>query len=179
MGTAHELEYGTFRVEAPVSSGNGGGMPDLSAMIPVDELQSKAVIELARRAEKFLAGHAWCKAISERYLAWALAPQIGVFFFCILPAREGIDTELWVIVGDLPPAYIVCDNAHNWQEALDAYGVEMMRWVEAVHQGRSIEDLIPVNAEPTIENADMLEQRVKLIWELFVDVAPATLPTDT
>lgn len=49
-------------------------MPDPSAMIPVAKLRSAAVVELARRAETFLAGHPWCKAISQRYLAWALAP---------------------------------------------------------------------------------------------------------
>lgn len=85
---------------------------------------------------------------------------------------------MWVIVGDLPPAYIVCDNAHTWQEALDAYAVEMMEWVKAVKEGRSIEDVIPVNVPPTVEYADMLESRCNLIWELFVDVDPATLPTD-
>src|SRR4051812_27877382 len=118
-------------------------------MIPVTDLHSSAVVELAGRAERFLTAHRWCKAIAERYLAWALAPQVGVFFFRIVPTREGVDHELSVIVGDVPPAYIVCDNAETWQEALDAYGVEMMSWVEAVREGRNVTDLIPVNVEPT------------------------------
>ncbi|MDQ2799460.1 MAG: hypothetical protein M3Y13_07450 [Armatimonadota bacterium] len=154
-------------------------MPNVSSMIPTSDLQGQAVIELARRAEQFLAGHRWCKSISERYLAWALAPQTGVFFFRLIPAYKGVDKELWVIIGDLPPAYIVCDKAQSWQEALDAYGVEMMKWVEAVRNGRSITKLIPVNAEPTSEYANMLETRIKLIWKLIVDVPPETLPSDT
>jgi hypothetical protein len=147
-------------------------------MIPVTHLRGSAVIELARRAHRFLSTFPWCAVITESYLAWALAPQTGVFFFRLVPARPDMDKELWVIVGDLPPAYIVCDNAQTWQEALDAYGVEMMRCVEAVRAGRSVQDLIPVNAPPTAQYADMLETRIKLIWELFVDVPPETLPTD-
>lgn len=164
------LNLAVSRPETPV--------PDVATMIPVSDLRSPAVVELARRAERFLAGHRWCTAIAERYLAWALAPQAGVFFFRIIPASESVDRELWVIVGDLPPAYIVCDNAHDWQQALDAYEVEMMSWVGAVREGRSVADIIPVNVEPTPEHADMLESRVKLIWELFVDVPPETLPAD-
>ena len=148
-------------------------------MIPIPDLRTEAVVDLAERAERFLSRNHWCEAIAEGYLAWALAPLASAFFFRIVPAREDVDRELWVIVGDLPPAYIVCDNAETWQEALDAYGVEMMRWVDAVREGRSVADLIPVNVEATLEYADMLESRVKLIWELFVDAPTETLPTDS
>jgi hypothetical protein len=153
-------------------------LPDVAAMIPIADLRTPAVIELAERSERFLVDHGWCREIEERYLAWAIAPQTGVFFFRIIPAFEDVDRELWVIVGDLPPAYIVCDNAETWQEALDAYAFEMMKWVEAVRKGQSVADIIPVNVEPTAEHATMLETRINLIAELFVNVPPETLPTD-
>jgi hypothetical protein len=153
-------------------------MPDISSMHALDELQSPAVVELAERARAFLAQHPWCTKISEGYLAWALTPPVAVFFFRLVPARNDIDTELWVIVGDLPSAYIVCDNAQTWQEALDAYGVEMMKWVDAVRTGGSLAAIIPVNAPPTIEYANLLESRIKFIWEEFVDQAPETYPSE-
>jgi len=151
---------------------------DTSEMIPVADLKSPGVIEMANRAERFLAGHRWCKRIVAGWLAWALVDKAAVFFFRLEPVRDGIDTELWVIVGDLPPAYLVCDNAHTWQKALDAYAVEMMDWVQAVRDGRGVEAVIPVNAPSTEEYADMLQRRCNLIWKLFVDVDPSTLPTD-
>lgn len=154
-------------------------MPDVSKMISVADLKGRKVIRLAREARKFLAGFSWCKTIDEQYLAWAIAPIVSVFFFRITPSRLEVDTELWVVVGDLPPAYLICDNAHTWQQALDAYGVEMMEWVKAVHAGKSVEKIIPVNVPPTQQYADMLESRIKTIWEKFVDVPPETLPTDT
>jgi hypothetical protein len=147
-------------------------------MISVIDIQNPDVIAMAQRAEQFLTEHRWCKHIIGRWLAWALVDKAGVFYFRLEPVREGIDNELWLIVGDLPPAYIVCDNASTWQEALDAYAVEMMKWVEAVREGRGIEDVIPVNVSPTAEHADMLATRCELIWTLFVDIDPTTLPTE-
>lgn len=153
-------------------------MPDTSEMISIDGLRAPAVIELAGRADRFLAQHAWCQEITEGYLAWALTPIVGVFFYRILPVRSDVDNELWVVVGDLPTAYLVCDNAQTWQEALDAYGVEMMRWVDAVRNGESLKGIIPVNVSATKEHADMLEKRIKFIWEEFVDQPPGTYESE-
>jgi hypothetical protein len=153
-------------------------MLDTSTLIPLTKLQSAEVVELSRRAELFLTKQKWCKAITDSYLGWALSPYIGVFYFQFDPITAQVDKELWVIVGDLPPAYIVCDQAKNWQQALDAYGVEMMNWVQAVREGNDISKVIPVNVEPTLEYADMLESRIHAIWEGFVDVPPETLPSD-
>jgi hypothetical protein len=147
-------------------------------MIPIADIHGSEVIGLAQEARTFLGKFRWCKQIVHEYLAWSVAPVVGVFFFEIIPARDDIDKELWVIVGDLPPAYLVCDNAQTWQEALDAYGCEMMRWVDAVRAGRSIEDLIPVNASPTLAYADMLQKRMEFLKEHLVDVSPETLPMD-
>ena len=70
---------------------------------------------------------------------------------------------LWVITGDLPPAYLVTDDAPDWQGALAAYAGEMRKWVAAVRDGSSTADLIPVNVTPTAEHAAMLERRLDFI----------------
>jgi hypothetical protein len=147
-------------------------------MYPLSKIRNDEVRNMALRAQRFLASHRWCAEITEGYLAWALADKCGVFFFRLIPSRPEVDRELWVIVGDIPPAYIVCDNARTWQEALDAYGVEMMKWVDAVREGQSVEGLIPVNAPATAEYAEMLCTRIEMIREMFVDVPPETMPTD-
>jgi hypothetical protein len=41
-----------------------------------------------------------------------------------------------------------------------------------------VADLIPVNADPTTEYADMLETRIQMIRGLIVVVPPETLPSD-
>jgi hypothetical protein len=147
-------------------------------MHPIGELIDPEAVELAERATRFLKQHRWCVGITEGYLAWSVSPIVGVFLFRLAPIRPEIDSELWVIVGDLPPAYIVCDAAESWQQALDAYGVEMMRWVDAVRADQPLNDVIPVDVPPTLKYADMLESRIKLLWERFVDMPSGTYPTD-
>ncbi len=70
---------------------------------------------------------------------------------------------LWVVVGDLPPAYLVCDGNPSWREALEGYVFEMERWVAAVRSGDPFENVIPVHAARTLEHADMLAERLRLI----------------
>lgn len=76
-----------------------------------------------------------------------------------------MDSWVWVIVGDVPPAYITCEDAKNPYEALDAYMGAMEEWVRAAQTGESVADLIPVNVPATPANAAMLDRRPKLIDE--------------
>jgi hypothetical protein len=85
------------------------------------------------------------------YLSWAVAGVIGVFLFDIIPSKPEVDKTLWVVTGDLPPAYLVTDEAETWQETLEGYVYEMNRWVEAVPAGKSLHDIIPVNVEPDLK----------------------------
>jgi hypothetical protein len=67
------------------------------------------------------------------------------------------------VVGDLPSAYLVTDNAPNPACALDAYICEMGRWVTAVKEGKSVVGLIPVNVAPSVEYAKRLEWRLNFL----------------
>ena len=76
-----------------------------------------------------------------------------------------MDNLIWVIVGDLPSAYITVENSPNPACALDSYIGAMEDWVEAVEQGRPVFDIIPVNAEPTLANAQRLKTRLSFLDE--------------
>jgi len=58
----------------------------------------------------------------------------------------------------------------RWQDALDGYIAEMQSWVDAVRAGDSIDELIPVNAASTPENAAMLASRLEFIRTRLVDL---------
>jgi hypothetical protein len=90
---------------------------------------------------------------------------IYIFLFEITSEREDVDSWVWVIVGDIPPAYITCEDARNPYEALDAYMGAMEEWVRVAQTGESVLDLIPVNVPATPANAAMIGQRLKLIDE--------------
>lgn len=147
---------------------------DMAKVVPLDQLvgeddeETKELHYLARCARDFLTAFDWCAGVREMYSGIAIARVIGVFLTHIDAKGEGVDEWLWVIVGDLPSAYLVTDDATNPLEALRLYIDLMREWVEAVREGLSVDDLIPVGAEPSTELADMLDSRLRFLSERVV-----------
>ncbi len=142
---------------------------DLIKVVSISEMQgddaedSAKLVELHKEAREYLKHFSWCGHIIEEYFGIGVGGIVGVFLFKIKPAKPEVDEWLWVIVGDLPPAYIVIDRSPNPALALNSYIMEMSKWVKAVKEGLSVENLIPVNVPPTIEYANMLAGRLKFI----------------
>jgi hypothetical protein len=151
---------------------------DTTNMVPVGLLKNPGIADMARRATEFLNAKSWCRLVLRSHVAWAIEGVLGVFFLQIEPGAPDVDTELWVVVGDVPPAYLVTDDAPTWHDALDAYVFEMQRWVDAVEQGQSIDDVIPVNVAPTVEWAKRLGSRLQFIRESFLSLAPEDVEND-
>jgi len=110
----------------------------------------------------------------RRRLADEFGKEAG---FTFRPPRA-VDDTLWVVVGDLPSAYLALDDAPTWREALQGYVYEMGQWVSAVKQGDSLDDVIPVAVEPTIEHAEMLASRLAFIEEKILGVPDEDLESD-
>lgn len=144
---------------------------DVSMVDDVEELRRlhpdkyASMSGLLEEAQAFLAGFEWCRRIVQTYFGIGEGGIYGVFLIRHEPVRDTVDEWLWVIVGDIPPAYIVLDDAPNPPSALDAYLREIERWVEAVENGESVEALMPVNGAPTLENAQLLDNRANLLRE--------------
>src|SRR5262245_29472793 len=130
--------------------------PDLSRVSPDIKGESPeettGIQSLFNDARDYLEAFSWCARIREAYLGIAIAGVVGTFLFRIEPVGQGVDEWIWVVVGDLPPAYIALENAPNPACALDAYIGEMEKWVAAAKAGESVNDLIPVNVPPTLRN---------------------------
>ncbi len=122
-------------------------------------------IELAKEAESFLKGHKWCKEVEKQWLAASWENLLAVFFFKIVPNSVDADEHVWVVVGDLPPAYIDIESAGNLTEAIQVYTEIMDDWVQHVKKGESIADCYPINVPPEKEYAEMLATRLNLIRE--------------
>jgi hypothetical protein len=75
---------------------------------------------------------------------------------------------LWVVTGDLPPAYFVTDSAINPKEALEVYCELMEDWVKAVENDTSLDDVYPIAVPATQEYADLLNKRIKFIKEEII-----------
>lgn len=118
---------------------------------------------MADDARLFLKQFDWCKKISEFYFGIGIGGIVAIFLARIAPAKKGIDEWLWVVVGDLPPAYLVTDAAPTPLAALRVYTEEMHKWVTAIRFGEPVDNIIPVNVPPTPQNADALCSRLQYI----------------
>jgi hypothetical protein len=76
---------------------------------------------MATEAYEFMREKEWCERIDYQYLAYGIGGVVAVFLFQITPRFESVDSCLWVIVGDLPPAYLVVDENPTAADALEAY----------------------------------------------------------
>lgn len=132
-------------------------------MIQASQLAEPGLRELSSEAEAFISSQRWCRKVDEVRLAWATAGVLGVFQVDLVPSQPGVDSTLWVVVGDLPPAYLVLDESPTWREALQGYIAEMSLWVHAVRNSLPLDDIIPVEADASLEHAEMLERRLALI----------------
>jgi len=142
---------------------------DFSRLMPMDQIigedekDTYLLRQMGAQAKEYLSSFEWCKSIEEGGLGWGVGGIAAVFLFRIIPASSEIDDLLWVIIGDLPPAYLVTDESPTPLDALGVYVNLMDEWVATVRAGESIENCIPVNTLPTLENADTLEIRLSFL----------------
>lgn len=143
-------------------------IPDIDSVIPISDLINPLPSNLRdalREAREVIEFYNWVSSIKKEFLGIEVDGVLYAFLFEIVPARPDVDRWIWVIVGDVPPAYITCEDAKNPYEAVDAYVGAMEEWVNAAKDGKSVDKLVPVNVPATSENALALERRLKFIDE--------------
>ena len=134
--------------------------------IQLDDLAEveESDVELYHQAKGYLESFNWCVSVKKVWqdkLFW-IPEKVGVFLFEIVPINDGVDDFIWIITGDLPSVYL--DKAvKSGQEALEIYCELMEEWVEKVRNSESAEECYPVDAEPSIENAELLDSRIAFI----------------
>ena len=146
-------------------------------MKSVAEIEHPEVKAYAQRATAFVRGFRWCRDVTACTLGFAVAGILGVFRIDLVPG-EGADPTVWVVVGDLPPAYLYYEPSDSWQDALRDYVEEMRRWAQAAATGGEVSELIPVNVPPTPEYAAMLSSRLDFLERTLLDVPPESLEGD-
>jgi len=114
-------------------------------------------------AVSYILSRDWCTSVAEKYFGIGVGGIVAVFLFPIRPKQKDIDEWLWVVVGDLPPAYIVREHNRTPVQALEAYVMEMRKWVSAVKSGARVDNLIPVNSRPEMKHALQLESRLSFV----------------
>jgi len=130
------------------------------------------VIEQSQRAIEYLTSFKWCKKILNGWVAKDFGYILGIFLFEIEPQKNSnADNKIWIIIGDIPPAYLDFEGYPTANDALNFYCFLMEEWIEHVNKRISIKDCYPVNAPPTKKYAKMLQYKINIIKE---DILPCS-----
>jgi hypothetical protein len=92
----------------------------LEQLFGEDEEETQLLRSMAAQAETYLSGFAWCQSIKAKYFGAGVGQVLAVFLFSIVPSRANVDEWVWVVVGDIPPAYLVIDECKSPSSALVA-----------------------------------------------------------
>jgi len=119
--------------------------------------------EMAVEAREYVKDFDWCPAVAKVHLAFGVGGVVAVFLVQFEEAIEGGEDALWVIVGDLPSAYVDVESGDDGMAALARYCSMMEDWSFNVLKDLSLEECFPVAAEATHEHAEMLRERIAFI----------------
>lgn len=144
-----------------------GSVVEVVSMAGEDDADTAALRQMLQQAERYLLPHRWCQRVVERHFGLGVGGVVAVFLFRIGGASA--DEWLWVVVGDLPSAYLVTDAARTPVAALEVYCSLMEDWVDAVRAGRGVGDAFPVEAPADEASANVLATRVAFLREHILD----------
>ena len=135
--------------------------PDL---IGEDAEDTRLLPHMAEDALRYVRAFKWAPPVDALYLAFGCGGVLAVFLVRFSrPIEQEPNTELWVVVGDAPPAYFVTEDLFRPADVLTTYCNFMEQWADHVLDGRDLSECYPIAAAPTAEHANMLKSRVELI----------------
>jgi len=136
-----------------------------------DEEDTQLLRGMADEARTYITSFSWCKQIDDGYLGGGVGGIFAVFLFHIRPSGREVDRWIWVVVGDVPPAYLPLSDASSPREVFETYIDGMRRWVQRARngntEGATAADVPPVNVPPTPEWADKLKTRLDTLEQVI------------
>lgn len=102
-------------------------------------------------------------------MAYYIQGVFAINIFEVRSSNPNVDKYIWVLTGDLPPAYIDIESASYPLEVLSAYIEIMQDWVDTIKEEGNVEECYPVEVEVNLNHADMLDYRLKLLREYLVN----------
>jgi len=151
------------RNEVPVA-----GLVPAEEMTGEDAEDSAELRVLLDQARRYILSFSWCDSIVGSYFAVGAGKVFAIFLFHISPTRPEVDQWIWIIVGDIPSAYLPLADCRSTREVFETYIDGMNRWVKLARQGQAAgpEDRVPpVNVPATPEWAEKLDMRLRLLTE--------------
>jgi hypothetical protein len=134
-----------------------------------DDEDTALLGEMLEAARNYIQSFSWCDAIVRSYFAGGVGEIFAIFLFKISSAYPDVDPWEWIIVGDIPPAYLPLADCNTSREVFETYIEGMKRWVALAREGREAapqDSVPPVNVPATPEWAEELDGRLRLLTEL-------------
>ena len=131
-----------------------------------DDADAVLLRQMLDEAERYLLSYSWCDSIIRAYFGGGVAKSLAIFLFNISPARPDVNEWIWIIVGDIPPAYVPLEDCESAMEAFETYIDGMKRWAVLAREGRvgtPEEGVPPVNAPATPEWAEKVEMKLRVL----------------
>jgi hypothetical protein len=156
--------------DAPIA-----GVVPVDLMTGDDEEETALLRAMSEHAEGYVRSFSWCKEVRSSFFGGGVGGIIAVFLFNIRPARPDVGSWIWIIVGDIPSAYLPLDDARSPAEVFQTYLRGMSKWVELAREGRNgtaDDGVPPINVPATPEWAEKLDQRLnslRLVVQTFFD----------
>ncbi len=146
-----------------VSHGNLGDSEEDSALLAA----------MADEALDYFTSFEWCGGVTDFRFGVGVGKVIALFLLQVEPAalkgkplpRSG--EYVWVVVGDIPSAYLETDGIHDPFVALAEYCELMIDWADEVLAGGDLGECFPVRATASKDNARDLQSRIRTIRDLF------------
>jgi len=131
-----------------------------------DETETASLRQMSKEAERYITSFTWCDTVRASYFAGGVGGVFAIFFFYIRPARPEVDPWIWIVVGDIPSAYLPVSDCNSPSQVFDTYVSGMNRWVESARLGRDGSEepnMPPVNVPATPEWAQELDKRLQVL----------------
>jgi hypothetical protein len=142
---------------------NTQGFQRLPDIVGDDDADTALLLQMAEAARNYITSFDWCPPINAIHLASGVGGLVAVFLFEFSRKIQQTDDHLWVVVGDLPTAYLVVEPEDSPSQALERYCDLMEEWIAAVRDTGKLSEVFPVTAESTPENANALEKRIAFL----------------
>lgn len=141
-----------------------------------EDMKEAEILEsMASEAKAYISGFRWSKPIEKQDMLFGVGDVLALFLFTFSAPIGGADKKLWVVVGDLPTAYLVVVEDDSPRGAIERYCELMLDWCDVVERKGDLDEVFPVKAAPTPEHAAMLRGRVDTINAVVLPEASTEL----
>lgn len=126
------------------------------------------VVPLINESKIYLASQKWCGEIYEGWLFTNIGYALCIFLYRIDKLQSSEDNLVWIVVGDIPPAYLDTYNVESTKEVIENYIELVEDWIENAESGNSFEDCFPFKSDTPEESITMLKTRIQLLKNSFL-----------